>query len=105
MSHTYTSILIHIIFSTKERSPLLSPDMRLKLHPYLHGIARNLKATPLTIGGVEDHVHLFATVPPKLAISEFAGKLKANSSRWINETYRNRGRAGRKATARFLSAR
>lgn len=92
MSHTYTSILIHVIFSTKDRVPLLDVGIRSKLHAYLHGIARNLEAAPLAVGGVEDHVHLFATIPPKISVSEFAGKLKANSSRWINETYRNRGR-------------
>ena len=71
MAHTFTCTLMHIIFSTKERKPLLTPELRERLFPYMGGMVREMNGTALLINGVEDHVHVLASVPATLALSEF----------------------------------
>ncbi len=85
MAHTYTRLLYHIVYSTKDRIPLLPGPWNARMHAYLGGIVRNLKGNPIQVGGVADHVHLFVQLPPTITISETINKLKSNSSRWINE--------------------
>lgn len=87
MPRTYTQLLNHIVFSTKERRPWLTPEVRARLYPYLGGIVRQLNGVALLINGVADHVHISASLPPTAAPSEFVGKMKANSSKWIHETF------------------
>jgi hypothetical protein len=52
MSHTFSDLVTHIIFSTKDRKPFIEPDIRREIHAYLGGIVKNLDGMPLTIGGV-----------------------------------------------------
>ena len=85
MAHTYTRLLCHIVYSTKNRTPLLTGPWLDRMHSYLGGIVRNLTGEPIQIGGVSDHVHLFMRLPPTITISETVNKLKSNSSRWLNE--------------------
>ncbi len=85
MAHTYTRLLYHIVYSTKERAPLLTDQWLERMHAYLGGIVANLKGTPIQIGGTADHVHLFIKMPPTITIAETVNKLKSNSSRWLNE--------------------
>jgi putative transposase len=90
MSHAYSRLHYHIILSTKERQRLMSRDVKDRLYGYLIGIVNNLDGVVEAIGGVEDHIHLLAYCPPKLALAEFIGKLKANSSGWVHETWPER---------------
>jgi REP element-mobilizing transposase RayT len=85
MPSTYTNLLYHIIFSTKERRPFINSDFRDRLHPYLGGIIRDLKGEPIEIGGVADHVHILAKLPATLALSDALRLIKANSSKWAGE--------------------
>jgi putative transposase len=82
MGHTYSNLLVHIIYSTKDRAPFITPDLKPRLYSYIGGIVRNLDGVLVEIGGIEDHVHLFVRFPPKLAIAELVGKVKSNSSKW-----------------------
>ena len=84
---TYTSLLTHVTFSTKRRQPFITPDVEVRLLPYLGGIARQLGGTLLVSNSVADHVHLLMVLPPTLAISEAVGKLKGSSSKWIHDTF------------------
>ena len=79
---SYTNLLYHIVTSTKDRAPYISKSWRDDLHAYLGGEVRGMKGTALEVGGVADHVHLLAKIPPTLSVSEFMAKLKANSSSW-----------------------
>ena len=81
----YTSLLTHIVFSTKDRYPFLGVAVRPRVHQYLGGIVRNLKGTAITIGGVSDHVHLLVELPPTVAISDAIRVIKSNSSGWIHD--------------------
>jgi REP element-mobilizing transposase RayT len=82
---SYTNLLYHIVYATKERSPLITNALRLKLHEYLGGTVRGLGGIALEINGTADHVHLLVKLKPTISVSEFLQKLKANSSRWANQ--------------------
>jgi REP element-mobilizing transposase RayT len=87
MSRTYTSLLNHVVFSTKGREPMLIPVLRERLFPYMGGIVRHLEGVALLINGVADHVHALVSLPATVTVAEFVSKLKSNSSRWIHETF------------------
>jgi len=87
MPHTFTSLLVHVIFSTKERAPDLSPDLSDRLFPYLGGIVRELKGVARIVNGPADHVHLLLSMPPGLSVADMLRVLKTNSSRWVHEQF------------------
>ena len=87
MAHTYTNLLNHVIFSTKGREAVLTPDLRDRLFAYMGGIIRNLGGSAILINGVADHVHMLVALPATIAMAEFVGKVKSNSSKWIHETF------------------
>src|SRR3989442_5159308 len=87
MAHTYTNLLSHVIFSTKDRTPSLDTKLRSCLFPYMGGIVRELGGAALLINGPADHVHILASVPAKTALSGVVGKLKANSSGWVHREF------------------
>jgi REP element-mobilizing transposase RayT len=87
MAHTHTNLLFHIVFSTKERLPMLDTDLKPRLLAYMGGIVRELGGTPLLINGPADHVHIIALLPAKLGVSEVVGKVKANSSGWVQREF------------------
>ena len=60
MSRTFTNLLTHLIFSTKDREPLIRTDMRDELHAYLGGLARELKGKAYGINGTDDYVHMLS---------------------------------------------
>lgn len=86
MSQTYASLYIHLVFSTKNREPLLTADSRPQVWRYLGGIARKEKIKALEIGGTADHIHALLSITPSIAPAEVAQVLKGNSSKWINES-------------------
>ena len=83
MSHTYTLQLVHCVFSTKQRSPLIADPPRL--WTYMRAIARNCQVNVIAIGGTTNHVHLLLKTPPMARTADVIRTLKANSSRWMNE--------------------
>ena len=85
--HSFTSCLVHFVWSTKNREPFLTSDLRERLWPYLGGIARENKMKAVAIGGAADHVHMLVSLPPTLSIAKAVQLLKGNSSKWIHETF------------------
>lgn len=63
MAHSFTSLLVHAIFSTKNRAPDLSPEIAGRLFPYMGGIVTERQGVPLIINGPADHVHLLVSLP------------------------------------------
>jgi putative transposase len=86
MSHTYSSLRIHVIFSTKQRKRCLSQDLQPKLWAYIAGIARNHKFEAIKIGGADDHCHALILLPASLPLFKAVQALKGCSSKWLNET-------------------
>lgn len=87
MSHTYNCQLMHCVFSTRERRPIITPDLQSRLWPYIGGIARENKMKAIAIGGVEDHIHLLLSLPSTLSISKAMQLIKGGSSKWIHDTF------------------
>ena len=85
MSHTYTSLQYHTVFSTHQRRPFLTEDIRGRVHAYIGGIIRNIGGEPLCINGPEDHVHILCSLRADTSISAAMRTVKANSSKWIHE--------------------
>ena len=86
MPQTLTNLLIHVVFSTKGREPLITPELLPRLHRQLGALIRNDGSVALGIGGTEDHVHVLLRLPPKIALSDLLRNVKALSSRWARET-------------------
>jgi len=84
MAHTYTLNLLHVVFSTKNRVPMIRNLAGLVKN--LRGIARNKNMDVLSVGGTNNHVHLLLRLPPVRGLSEAIRDLKANSSRYMSET-------------------
>lgn len=87
MPHSFTSQLMHCVFSTKERRPLINADLQQRLWPYLGGIARENKMRALAIGGTEDHVHLLVTLPATLSVAKAMQLIKGGSSKWVHDSF------------------
>jgi putative transposase len=84
MSQSLAKILIHTVFSTKDRRPYLRDEaLRGELHRYLGGILLRLDCQPIIVGGVEDHVHLLSTLSRTCAPAEMVKEVKRGSSLWL----------------------
>jgi putative transposase len=84
---SYVSSYYHCVFSTKERQPLVPPELQDRLWPYLRGIARQNEMKAIEIGGVADHVHILLSLPSTLAIAKAMQLIKGGSSKWVHESF------------------
>ena len=82
---TYTQILYHIIFSTKNRENVMLKNRREELLKYIWGIAKNRKCHLYRINAVNDHIHLLTHLHQSIALSDFVKVIKTGSSKWIKE--------------------
>ena len=85
MANSYTSIFIHIIFSTHNREPLLQSAFRERLFAYMGGIAGENKIKAISIGGTMDHVHMLTLIPASMPIAKAVQLIKGGSSKWLHE--------------------
>ena len=85
--HSFSSCLVHCVWSTKDRAPLLDSNLRSRLWPYFGGIARENKMKALAVGGAADHVHILVSLPTTLSVAKAIQLLKGNSSKWIHEAF------------------
>jgi REP element-mobilizing transposase RayT len=85
VAQTCGNVVLHLIFSTKLRKPLIGLDIRSDLFAYLGGIVRELRSTALIINGTCDHVHMLIRIRPAHSIAEIAQTVKTNSSGWIRK--------------------
>lgn len=91
MSHTFTRTLVHVVFSTKDREPLIADSIRQRMHAYISGIIRESDGEAMLVNGTSDHVHILILLPPHRSIAEMVRLIKSNSSKWIHETYPEHG--------------
>ena len=84
---SYISSYFHCVFSTKERQPLIPPDLRERLWPFLGGIARQNRMKALEVGGMSDHIHVLLLLPPTLSIAQALQLIKGGSSKWVHDTF------------------
>ncbi len=88
MSRTFTNLLTHLIFSTKDREPLIRTDMKEELHAYLGGLTRELKGKAYGVNGTDDHVHMLVNLPSKISVSDAMRFIKSNSSAWARDKWK-----------------
>jgi putative transposase len=92
MPQSLSAVYIHLVFSTKERRPLLrDKTVRASLHAQLGGISKTLECPPLLVGGVEDHVHMLCRFSRKITQAEWVKELKRVSNAWLKELGRDYG--------------
>lgn len=92
MANSYTQIHIQYVFVVKFRDGLIHPKWKEELFKYISGIIKFHNHKLLAINGVENHIHVLVGMKPTQTISELAQVIKANSSKWINETKMERFR-------------
>ncbi|HKO95885.1 MAG TPA: IS200/IS605 family transposase [Pyrinomonadaceae bacterium] len=83
MPQSLSSILIHLIFSTKNREPFITPNIESELHPYMAKIFRELKSPSLAINGMPDHVHVLFSLDRVISIADLLQEVKSETSKWI----------------------
>ena len=85
MSHTYSSLFFHVVWSTKNRTTAIEKSFQEQLYRYICGIVKRKEGRLLSIGGTSDHIHLLINVSPKYTISDVVCSIKSNSSRFIKQ--------------------
>lgn len=83
MGQSLAKNCIHIIFSTKNRTPMITEKIKSELYSYLGGICKKMKCQPIKIGGYKDHVHILCVLSREVALARLLEKVKSSSSRWI----------------------
>jgi putative transposase len=92
MSSTLTNLLYHVVFSTKNRDPIITKPIRGELYKYMGGIVRGEGGTLLEIGGMPDHVHLVVRFKAEPSVATMVKIVKSKSSKWLNEQPKRPGR-------------
>ena len=85
----YYRLFYHIVWATKKREPLLTPDIEPVIYNFLRTKAIGLGGTVYAINGEKEHVHMAASIPPRIAISTFVGQVKGATSAKFNQQYAN----------------
>ena len=92
MSSTLTNLLYHIVFSTKNREPIITKPIRADLFKYIGGIIRAEGGTLLEIGGMSDHIHLVVRFKAEPSVATMVKIIKSKSSKWLNDQPKRPGR-------------
>jgi putative transposase len=87
MGHTYANMLVHVIFSTKDRARLIDAELRPRLYEYMAGVARHEFGHALDMGGTEDRVHGILSLRTDVSVADAIRKWKSLSSAWIHKTF------------------
>lgn len=84
MPQALSALHLHAIFSTKDRAPYLSDHaLRVDTHNYIGGISRNLGCPTIAVGGVEDHVHILATLSRTVTQADWIKEIKRSTNLWL----------------------
>jgi REP element-mobilizing transposase RayT len=87
MAQSYVNLNYHIVFSTKNRVPIISGEYEPRLHEYIGGIVRSQGGVAIAIGGIEDHVHILARMRQDKALSDLIREFKARASGWMHNVF------------------
>jgi REP-associated tyrosine transposase len=81
----YWQLFYHVVWATKNRQPLVMPEVESEIYGYLRGKAIGLDGTVFALNGTVDHVHLVVSIPPKMAVATFIGQVKGVASTRFNK--------------------
>ena len=87
MANTFSSLFYHFVFSTKNRKYFIKPDIEERVWSYIGGLAKEIGAEPVSIGGIEDHVHALLMAKPRHFPSSMMQTIKGKSSKWISSEF------------------
>ncbi len=87
MAGTFTFLGTHFVFSTKNRVPLISNDIKERLCAYIGGIIKELGGILIEINTMPEHIHFYVYMPKTVSVSKFMEIVKANSSKWVHKTF------------------
>lgn len=87
MPQSLAAVYVHYVFSTKDRLPVLVPELRPRLFEFVGGLLRNRECALLSAGGVLDHVHLLVSMSRTWALADLIRDVKANSSGWVKDEF------------------
>ena len=86
MPQSLARVVLHIVFSTKNRGPFLKDaDLRSRLHAYMAGVLQKIRCEPILINGTEDHVHILCNLSRTIAIASLVEEVKKSPSKWVKE--------------------
>ena len=88
MAQSLSKILLHIVFSTKNREKLIPREGENRLHRYLAATCRILNAEAFRVGGTRDHVHIACCLPRTISVSKLLEEIKSSSSKWIKQEFK-----------------
>jgi REP element-mobilizing transposase RayT len=83
MPQSLSNILLHLVFSTKNRDPLILPELESELYAYIAAIHKNIACPLLKIGGTDNHLHILCRMERVVTVSKLLEEVKKNSSKWI----------------------
>ncbi len=92
MPQSLVSLHLHVVFSTKHREPLITPDLAPRLYGYVGGIVCETGSVLIAAGGMPDHIHLLVSLGRQACVADLVRDVKANSSRWVHDTFPDRSR-------------
>ncbi|HLJ12667.1 MAG TPA: IS200/IS605 family transposase [Planctomycetaceae bacterium] len=98
---TFLSLHYHLVFSTKNRAPLIKPLWIERMHEYLSGTVVGLDGFPQETGGVADHVHLLVGLKATHCLADFVRELKKASSVWVHDQFADHDFAWQEGYAAF----
>jgi putative transposase len=87
MPQSFSSLHVHIVFSTKHREPLLEDEIRPRLHEIIGGVLREHSAALIAAGGTDDHIHLLVSLGRTISVADAVRFVKSNSSNWIHREF------------------
>lgn len=87
MPHSYVNLIYHLVFSTKDRQPLITEEAQARLHEYIGGMLRRQGGIALAVNGMPDHIHVLAKLRQDKALSDVLRDLKAGASGWMHEVF------------------
>lgn len=85
MPQSLVKILVHVVFSTKNRVDLIHPEIEAKLYGYIHGIVENNKSKLIIGNGTANHGHLLISMGKTVDVSDLVGDIKRDSSVWMKQ--------------------
>ena len=91
MAQSFTCVYLHIVFSTRERLPLIPRKDQERVWSYIGGILKNHGMKGLAIGGMEDHIHVLVSLSSDMSTAKVVNLVKSNSSKWMREKNRDFG--------------
>ena len=87
MPQSFVSLPIHLVFSTKNREPLIRDDIRARLYEYMGGTIRTKNSSLIAAGGMPDHIHLLLLLSKQVALADLLRTVKTASSKWVHDTF------------------